>query len=571
MWDIHHERLKHLVSTAILELWKKETGSLSSVLIEGTVCITAGSGRTTILQLSDRFAASIPENREEEERKRNFYAQRRDSFYGSRHVYGPPLVDCKQENNASNVQAYFDELSPASLSSPTEIPLVKQDAAGKSRKRTSGEREIVLSNKSGLSPMDSGIGIVNDDRRPMELSITQLKDEFLSDEESDSLNSSRNSATGPIIPGTGYYTFEGHKKSRKFTNNASKERGDISSVSSEKESDENEDSVIEDKSTADDFSVSDGNGPLISTPKHTHNKPPFFADSVNTSKLNILDLRKRELVDDLALSPPQNYTAQVRDVIRQRLLASTGRTTSLEESEMTLDDSKLDIKGNPQTLSIHSDKSLLELNNLPRFSPNSVYNGPTPLHSPARRPSSVPFPAFITSSPTVSPSPQIKDMFTSNSRSQIQMSQATALSQESKSVSPVDSLPSMLEADAPQQGENLTKEVITTSAGGEQKVYKCDFCSKTFLFKSKYHEHLPVHTNARPYQCRLCSRTYKYKYDLRVHLRTHMGIPTKSTVCPFCNAKFDTNKLLRLHIKDAHRERHRVTEEDCAQMYESVL
>lgn len=100
-------------------------------------------------------------------------------------------------------------------------------------------------------------------------------------------------------------------------------------------------------------------------------------------------------------------------------------------------------------------------------------------------------------------------------------------------------------------------------ANGEQRVYKCQYCNKTFLFKSKYHEHLPVHTNARPFQCHLCSRTYKYKYDLRVHLRTHMGIPTKSTVCPFCNAKFDTNKLLRMHIKDSHRDKQKLSEEEC--------
>jgi len=69
-----------------------------------------------------------------------------------------------------------------------------------------------------------------------------------------------------------------------------------------------------------------------------------------------------------------------------------------------------------------------------------------------------------------------------------------------------------------------TKEHPGGEAGGEpQRVYRCDYCSKTFLFRSKYHEHLPVHTSARPFQCHLCSRTYKYKYDLRVHLRTHLG------------------------------------------------
>ena len=101
-------------------------------------------------------------------------------------------------------------------------------------------------------------------------------------------------------------------------------------------------------------------------------------------------------------------------------------------------------------------------------------------------------------------------------------------------------------------------------AGGEQRSYKCDYCGKIFHFKSKYHEHLPVHTNARPYQCHLCSRTYKYKYDLRVHLRTHMGIPTKSSVCPFCSHKCDSNKLLRLHIQEQHRDQQKITEAECS-------
>ena len=48
---MRRERLKHLMANAILELWKKETGSLSPVIIEGTICITSGSGKTTVVQV----------------------------------------------------------------------------------------------------------------------------------------------------------------------------------------------------------------------------------------------------------------------------------------------------------------------------------------------------------------------------------------------------------------------------------------------------------------------------------------------------------------------------------------
>jgi len=45
------ERLRHLMSSAILELWKKETGSRTSVSIDATICITPRNGRTTIIQV----------------------------------------------------------------------------------------------------------------------------------------------------------------------------------------------------------------------------------------------------------------------------------------------------------------------------------------------------------------------------------------------------------------------------------------------------------------------------------------------------------------------------------------
>ena len=51
MRDVQRERLKHLIAHAILELWKKETESMSPVIIEGTICITSSSGKTTVVQV----------------------------------------------------------------------------------------------------------------------------------------------------------------------------------------------------------------------------------------------------------------------------------------------------------------------------------------------------------------------------------------------------------------------------------------------------------------------------------------------------------------------------------------
>jgi hypothetical protein len=357
MLDLRSERLRHLVANAILELWKKETGSLSSVIIEGTICITTSSGKTTVVQVADRFAHGMPD-------------------------YAPSVDD------------------------------------------------------SGISPGGQ----------------TNLKDE---------------SGLGGVCPGTGYYT-------------------------------KSEDSDMEDVAEA----------PESSTPKQPGVKEE---EEVEEPREDALDLSGRRESADLALSSPHSYTAQVREVIRQRLLASKGERSSSEENT-------------PSRLFSHSWPGA------GRTDPQHL-----PFPSPFTSPLSVGLPhqSFFPMRSPVFPSPEL-------------------FRPTSPSSSHGDDNPVFPPSFSPETDLNGNMEKDTNE---EQRVYKCEFCSKTFLFKSKYHEHLPVHTNARPFRCHLCSRTYKYKYDLRVHLRTHMGIPTKSTICPFCSSKFSTNKVLRIHIRDSHQDR----------------
>jgi len=63
---------------------------------------------------------------------------------------------------------------------------------------------------------------------------------------------------------------------------------------------------------------------------------------------------------------------------------------------------------------------------------------------------------------------------------------------------------------------------------------------------------------------------WKCVIQLLVFFLRNVGIPTKSTVCPFCTEKFGTNKLLRAHIKDAHREQQLIGEEQCAKSLEGL-
>lgn len=455
-----------MVANAILELWKKETGSLSPVIIEGTICITAGSGRTTVVQVSNHFSGSIPDSTQDDG---PMYHTPKRKMMSHRHSFHYPHFDML--GNPPVLPPYFEELSPASLTSPSLHPSLMID----------------LLHKPAISLIAKKSRYSNVSEQSMD--VSSVKEESVTDEdekqEDCNVERSADSSMSRVIPGTGFYVEEDIKEK-----DAAKKKAD------------DDEKDLTDDSRDGETEASLDKGPLMSTPK-----------SIGDGKedADALDLSHRK-EEDLALSPPQNYTAQVRSVIRQRLLASqhgllTANATSSQDED------------SPLALSAESG-SLPPLMNLNLNSAQTAHYGSSIM------------------SKGKSLVPPLQDIL---SRRDMAL------------LSPELYSPNSRPASAPIDQNGNDKETLYTSEKGEaQKVYRCNFCSKTFLFKSKYYEHLPVHTNVRPFQCHLCSRTYKYKYDLRVHLRTHMGIPTKSTVCPFCTVKFDTNKLLRLHIQEFH-------------------
>lgn len=484
MLDFQRERLRHLMANAILELWKKETGSLTSVLIEGTICITASSGKTTVVQVSDRFTRGLPQ-----------YMHIEDSG-----IHSPDFT--RSFNNGLEKSLKYNESYVAKSEDASDTSVVTKthsdspSAEGEAKARSTVPR---------VKPSEGD----NNDQH------------------------------GAVCPGTGYYSEETGPKEGTAAQ-------DVSMDSEEEESEE----------------LGEGRAPTTSTPK-TDRRPSLGRESPADEE-DALDLSRGGRRDiDLALSSPQSYTAQVRDVIRQRLLAhkSSEDSPPVAPGERTPSPPP----GPPRRSFSHSWPGA---------------SGSTPSLFPA----GIPYPSRLTpplaiglpNGPVTSPS-LLQGLFSFPIRAHafphgaslpdILSTKPPPLPSPNSSGSPDDCMNPVFPS--PNSGKttpdptdvngNMEKDPLT----GEQKVYKCEFCSKTFLFKSKYHEHLPVHTNARPFKCHLCSRTYKYKYDLRVHLRTHMGIPTKSTVCPFCSSKFSTNKILRVHIRDVHQDRSTSGLSDC--------
>ena len=575
MLDIPKQRLKHLVACAILDLWKKETGSLSSVFIEGTICITSHGGRTTVVQVADRFTGLIPEGAIGSRQSVGFephakYQCVENGFGGAggfAHQYAPPHVDCQ---NSSVVTAYFDDLSPASLVSPnadqsncTDYSLLGRDSRPASANQNLDEDSV---ESETIAQMGSKLlgGVV----------------------ETENTAKTDNPNAGPVCPGTGYYTREGDSDSCLDDSDDGMKIDESADLDSQPEdvkkddTDGNDVSVVVTQKKSSEVCVKDA---AAKSDQKQEAKPEQEA-TVKKRDSDALDLSQGDT--DLALSTPQSYTAQVRDVIRQRLLAGRCSVNLAVKDELG--------SGKPQDGS-GSTPTVLKSVGLQRSGrrKRSFVERRSPYHGQATT-TDVSFPAIgspsmftppssINPSGMLMPPPSglIPGQFSPFMHKLMPVANGSLHSMLAKQhVSPLhdsDMTPtSDTRADSPEgatdlSGKAATDQDVVGAAGSEpQKIYRCEFCTKTFLFKSKYHEHLPVHTNARPFQCHLCSRTYKYKYDLRVHLRTHMGIPTKSTVCPFCTSKFDTNKLLRLHIRDNHNEQQRVSEDECTQPTENL-
>ena len=687
---MHRERLTHLLANAILELWKKETGSLSSVIIEGTICITSSTGKTTVLQVADRFTGSIPEACEDELGHSFSPPEPSGGRYNHHNVMrslsmppcyndntAPPRVDCQ---NQAAMAAFLDNLSPASLVSP-----------GAEHSRSSHERKSPSSSHPVSRDVNSRNSNNNPDYQNMDVSSGSVKEE-MSESGSDTMNDDKNisgsgeAPTGGICPGTGYYTCTTASNPTQEMNNntidpkhALKFHKGRPSQSSPDCNNKRRRSCERSPPPTSDGMASSTKRTSLDAPKSPLASPSFEHSRESTMMFHgssdAMDLTRKG-VDDLALSPPHSYTAQVRDIIRQRVLAAQMKSGSDGEIVERLKDVENNQRspqpGKPTTpkvlesLGLHRsgeergeeeersrhslDHSLEEVHHRGKESAleKVVTSSPGELrvavggmpgglrrHSHASHPMlPAPISPIVSSSgmvmvggaapmlsshsPLPSPSGSISSSSsgssTGNSSSNgplhniltqhahphhphhrlylpltpLQRPPHTMGHSGPSSAPPVFTHPGFSPLTLPQTPNSNPNhrdaspsptDLSLDSSGesekelgpnGEQRVYRCEFCTKTFLFKSKYHEHLPVHTNARPFQCHLCSRTYKYKYDLRVHLRTHMGIPTKSTVCPFCNTKFDTNKRLRVHIKDAHKDKQKVSEDDCTQTQDNL-
>lgn len=580
MLDVQKDRFRQMVATAILELWKKETGSLASVFIEATVCITSCNSRMTVIQLSDHFPGLIPEPPMLLDKIHSPGADISRPFSRQCHLAGHKrkLVEHYQDMAESSRMGWFNE-------SLETFDKQKDGRANPIGQVVQQDHRLLMdsnNNQTGLVDAE-GEG---------DFSEETDKDEMSSDdsdmcegassgaEDVQNSPSARSSSMGAVCAGTGYYTAStksyATNKEKNSTVKADKNDSGIQDMSTGS-------LVIDMSATEDDCAnntAAESKGSASDAKWHHMNSGVENGSGQKSGETNAVDLSQHDT--DLVLSPPQNYTEQVRDVIRSRLLNGKQKLTSSKSAakEHAMDYFPMSVASTlsaPKSSEVHAVALCRPFDGpgwpvIKREKSNSIPTNGRML--PQHYTSSSPLPLFplhknlldsMSTSAMAAVHPSLHKLFGLNSP--MELSESKVFADSAKEPEGEDKQQGSYAGMAQQFPDPKGDSAINNA---EQKSYKCNYCQKTFLFKSKYHEHLPVHTSARPFECHMCTRTYKYKYDLRVHLRTHLGIPTKSTICPFCSGKFMTNKLLRHHIKEAHREQQQISEEQCALSLDSA-
>lgn len=586
MLDVQKDRFRQMVATAILDLWKKETGSLASVFIEATVCITSCSSRMTVIQLSDHFPGLIPEPPMMFDKihspgsdisrpvSRQFYLAA-----GQKRKLVDHYQDMVAESSRGMVGWFGESLATPDKQKDTRVNPLSQSVHQ--------DQQLLMdsnNNQTGLADAE-GEGNYSEetDREDMSSEDSDMCEGASSDaEDAQNSPSARSSSIGGVCAGTGYYTAStksyAMNKEKNCTVKADKNDSGIQDMSAGS-------LVIDMSATEDDCNTAaESKGSALDSKWHHVNSGVENGGSGQKSgETNVVDLSQHDT--DLVLSPPQNYTEQVRDVIRSRLLNGKQKLTPSKSAskDHAMDYFPMSVASAlsaPKSSDVHAAVALCrpfdshawpvikreKSNIIPmngRMLPQHYTSSPLPLLPLHKN-----LLESMSSSAMAAVHPSLHKLFGLNSA--MELSESKVFADSSKEPEGEDKPQQGGYAGMAQQFPDQKGSADSAINNAEQKSYKCNYCQKTFLFKSKYHEHLPVHTSARPFECHMCTRTYKYKYDLRVHLRTHLGIPTKSTICPFCSGKFMTNKLLRHHIKEAHREQQQISEEQCALSLDSA-
>lgn len=90
-----------------------------------------------------------------------------------------------------------------------------------------------------------------------------------------------------------------------------------------------------------------------------------------------------------------------------------------------------------------------------------------------------------------------------------------------------------------------------TATHGDEELYACDFCERTFTIKVKLKNHIRSHT--KPFSCPSCDKAFSELSSLKKHVASHSK--NKPYICGTCNKRFTHKTFLVVHLRTHTGER----------------
>ncbi|EDS41445.1 conserved hypothetical protein [Culex quinquefasciatus] len=110
------------------------------------------------------------------------------------------------------------------------------------------------------------------------------------------------------------------------------------------------------------------------------------------------------------------------------------------------------------------------------------------------------------------------------------------------------------ECDKAFHADKLLQEHIRIKHVGDRP-FKCKLCpNAAYARASSLYAHVKInHEKKQPFKCDICLRTFYSKNCLERHKNRHNGI--KTSQCPHCAKRYESNNYLQQHIAQRHPER----------------
>ena len=94
------------------------------------------------------------------------------------------------------------------------------------------------------------------------------------------------------------------------------------------------------------------------------------------------------------------------------------------------------------------------------------------------------------------------------------------------------------------------KKIHTADKDG--KIYKCDFCTKTFPTMAYLRQHIRrIHSEQKRFQCDICYKYYPSNSGLKVHIRNEHE-ERKLYTCDICEVSVGSIAYLKRHYANIH-------------------